>query len=1314
METKKQFFFMRAAMTLLVMLCSLGAWADDSGSCGTNVTYSYVESTHTLTINGTGAMADYEYSSQLPWRSYANAITTVVIEDGVTSIGNYAFYCCTGVTSIEIPASVTSIGDYAFFECTGLTTVTFDGTPTLVSIGGSAFWGSGLTTVTIPASVTSIGNNAFQNCGSLATMTVAGENKVYDSRNGCNAIIEKNTNTLIAGCINSTIPASVTSIGDEAFNSCSGLTSVTIPAGVTSIGNYAFNSCSGLTSVTIPASVTSIGNYAFDCCSGLTSVTIPASVTSIGEGVFEYCKNLATITVEDGNTVYNSRNGCNAIIETSSNKLIAGCKNTTIPASVTSIGNYAFSGCSGLTSVEIPTNVTSIGDNAFFECNGLTSISIPSSVTSIGNAAFDGCSNLTTVTIPSSVTSIGEGAFAGCSNLVSVIVNATTPPTLGDYAFDGNYDDNNNAKDRKIYVPTASVESYKSDWSAYGNDIMRFITEESGSYGTGVTWKLTGIPDNYTLTISGTGAMVDYSKSSDRPWTDDANEIKDAKGIKTVVIGNGVTSIGGYAFSYCSGLASVTIPASVTSIGNYAFSGCSGLTSIEIPSNVTSIGTRAFFGCSGLTSIEIPSNVTSIGTSAFNRCSGLTSVTIPAGVTSIGDYVFNDCSNLETITVETSNTVYNSRNGCNAIIETSSNKLIAGCKNTTIPASVTSIGNYAFYGCSGLTSITIPASVTSIVYSAFFGCSGLATVTVYAPSCTLGFNAFSGCSNLKNIYVFSDKVASYQAAWSDYANKITAMTPVASGTCGKDTPEDVTWRLEGEAGHYRLFISGTGAMADYIYLNTRPWHNYSENIKTIVIENGVTSIGECAFQNCTNLSSVTIPASVTSIGNGVFIDCEKLTTVSIPASVTTIGESAFGYCSALTSIEIPASVTTIGEEAFNHTALTSIEIPASVTSIGNGVFIDCEKLTSITVAEGNANYSNDTNGALFNKDKTTLIKYPKGNNADSYVIPTSVTSICEKAFKGCEDLETVTLPPNVTSIGDDAFKDCGGLKSIEIPSKVTSIGNSAFEACGSLTTVNILASVTSIGDNAFMDCSNLQSIEIHANVTSIGKDAFNVCSSLASVTLNNNPTIGEDAFFDNITVTMNLAATEVDGAKWTTFYNNYGNFQADENTEVYKGTVSGSELVLTPISDKIVNAGNAVILKSTDKPVMTLTTTNSSGDFTDNALKGLSKRTEIATSAYSANTIYVMGNTAKNGFGFHKYTGEYMPANKAFLALGSGSSAPLRMVIDDEEETTGIASMADGIDDMSDEWYTLDGRKLNGKPTTKGLYIVNGKKVMIK
>ena len=796
--------------------------------------------------------------------------------------------------------------------------------------------------------------------------------------------------------------------------------------------------------------------------------------------------------------------------------------------------------CEEITTVVIGAGVTSIGNYAFSGCSGLTSVTIPASVTSIGECAFGG-SGLTCVTIPASVTSIGESAFFFCGQLTSVLVNATTPPTLGDYAFDCNYDDNNNAKDRKIYVPTASVESYKSDWSAYRNDIMRFITEESGSYGTDVTWKLTGIPDNYTLTISGTGAMVDYSKSSDRPWTDDANEIKDAKGIKTVVIGNGVTSIGGYAFSYCS----------------------------------------------------------------------------------------------------------------------------------------------------GLTSVTIPASVTSIAYSAFFGCSGLATVTVYAPSCTLGFNAFSACGNLKNIYVFSDLVDDYKAAWSAYESKITAMTPVASGTCGKETPEDVTWRLEGEAGHYGLFISGTGAMADYGY-SSQPWNTNKEYIKTVLIENGVTSIGECAFCGCNGLTSISIPASVTSIGAEAFNDCENLTTVTIPASVTSIGNYAFNDCKKLTTVSIPASVTTIGEEAFNNTALTSIEIPASVTSIGNGVFNDCEKLTSITVAEGNANYSNDTNGVLFNKEKTTLIKYPEGNNADSYEIPTSVTSICEKAFAGCEDLETVTLPAYVTSIGNEAFRYCGSLKSIEIPDNVTSIGDDAFNLCSSLTTVNIPASVTSIGNYAFSDCDNL-----------------------ASVTLNSNPTIGGGAFFDHTTVTMNLAAAEVDGSKWTTFYNNGYNFQADENTTVYKGTVNESSLMLTEVEDKIVNSGTAVILKSSGNPVMTLTESGSS-DTNGNDLKGLSERTKISESAYSASTIYVMGNTAKNGFGFHKYTGAYMPANKAFLALGSGSSAPLRMVIDDDEETTGIASMADGIDNMSDEWYTLDGRKLNSKPTTKGLYIVNGKKVMIK
>ena len=241
-----------------------------------------------------------------------------------------------------------------------------------------------------------------------------------------------------------TIPNSVTSIADFAFELCPGLTSVTIPDSVTSIGEGAFISCGSLTSITIPDSVTSIGNFAFNSCESLTSITIPNSVTSIGFAPFVSCSGLASITVDSSNTVYDSRDNCNAIIETATNKLIAGCVNTSIPNIITTIGNGAFGWHTGLISIIIPNSVTSIDTDAFVGCTGLTSVTIPNSVTTIGEYAFDECSSVT-----------------------SVIVQATTPPTLGRNAFD------TNASGRKIYVPSGSVTAYKSatNWSNYALDI---------------------------------------------------------------------------------------------------------------------------------------------------------------------------------------------------------------------------------------------------------------------------------------------------------------------------------------------------------------------------------------------------------------------------------------------------------------------------------------------------------------------------------------------------------------------------------------------------------------------------------------------------------------------------------------------------------------------------------------------------------------------------------------------------------------------------------------------------------------------------
>ncbi len=263
------------------------------------------------------------------------SLTSVTISNSVTSIGSSAFYYCTSLTSITIPNCVTSIGGWAF--------------------DGTAWYNNQ------PDGLVYAGKVAYKYKGTMP--------------NGTQITIEDGT----------------LGIAGEAFRDCRGLTSITIPNSVTSIGESAFKGCSSLTSITIPNSVTSIGGSTFSHCSSLNSITIPESVTSIGGSAFKGCSSLTSIKVETDNLTYDSRDNCNAIIETATNTLIAGCMNTIIPESVTSIGSSAFSGCSGLTSITIPNSVTSIGESAFFNCSGLTSVTIPNSVTSIGYYAFQGC-----------------------------------------------------------------------------------------------------------------------------------------------------------------------------------------------------------------------------------------------------------------------------------------------------------------------------------------------------------------------------------------------------------------------------------------------------------------------------------------------------------------------------------------------------------------------------------------------------------------------------------------------------------------------------------------------------------------------------------------------------------------------------------------------------------------------------------------------------------------------------------------------------------------------------------------------------------
>ena len=301
----------------------------------------------------------------------------------VTSIGEMAFFNCSGLISINIPSSVKAIGKSAFRECCSLTSVVIPSS--VISIENYTFYGcEGLTSVVIPSSVTSIGRQAFDGCSFTTIVIPSSVTSIGAGAFSC------------TGLTSITIPPNVTSIEDVMFYECINLTSIEIPSSVTSIRDLAFEGCSGLTSIEIPNSVNSIGDEAFAGCSGLTSIEIPNSVNSIGERAFMECSGLTSIVVVSGNPVYDSRNNCNAIIETASNTLIVGCKNTKITSSVTSIGNHAFEGCRGLTSITIPNGVTSIEDYAFIGCKGLTSItSCIKDVFETGYYAFKGCENAT-------------------------------------------------------------------------------------------------------------------------------------------------------------------------------------------------------------------------------------------------------------------------------------------------------------------------------------------------------------------------------------------------------------------------------------------------------------------------------------------------------------------------------------------------------------------------------------------------------------------------------------------------------------------------------------------------------------------------------------------------------------------------------------------------------------------------------------------------------------------------------------------------------------------------------------------------------
>ena len=563
-----------------------------------------------------------------------------------------------------------------------------------------------------------------------------------------------------------------------------------------------------------------------------------------------------------------------------------------------------------------------------------------------------------------------------------------------------------------VWRPNASLAVTPSGTDSGGDTTEDVI--DSGNCdanGSNVTWKLTS---DGTLTISGTGKMADYEWGG-APWYAVCLQVN------KIIIKNGVTSIGSYAFWWCENLTSVTIPNSVTSIGDFAFAYCIRLYSynaMTIPNSVTQLGDGVFYHSRVAVNVasgnknycsedgvlynkqktallyvggrfkgdtfKIPNSVTSIGNYAFCDGKQLTSVTIPASVTSIGDYAFEGCTSLKSITI--SNSVTNI-----------GNHAFDGCyylTSVTIPNGVTAIGERMFYNCTRLASVTIPGSVTSIGSSAFSGCDALTSVTIPSSVTSIGWDAFCCCDSLTDIY-YGGYGVDWLAAVDGYNYALENATVVhfkedlyGRGACG----ENVSWvmTLDGT-----LTISGTGEMADYSGSdNFVPWFAAKKYIQSVVIESGVTNIGNNAFDGCYNLTSVTIPGSVTSIGWGAFWDCDALTSVTIPDSVTSIWGYAFENCSALTEIRLPSALKIISCNAFwDCDALTSVTIPKSVTSIDSDAFWDCDSLTDvyytgtaaewakITIEDGNEPLTNATLHCAKSAPAALVVKI--GNSAAS-------------------------------------------------------------------------------------------------------------------------------------------------------------------------------------------------------------------------------------------------------------------------------------------------------------------------------------------
>lgn len=1356
-------------------------------------------------------------------------LTSITIPDGVRSIGNNAFNYCSNLQSIALPNSVQNLGIGVFENCYNLSSVSLS--TNLNNIENALFYDcSSLVTLTIPASVTRFDDSAFLFCRSMtdvycpldpndANTTIVlddvhsdtfKENKGTYFHVFNKSIWETkfpNANVTFMGdlgkqyisgdsgpkweYVNNTKSLTISGEGDmHSFESTddtpwkdADVETITIEEGVTSIGDYAFKNMD-VQSVSISKTVKFIGKGAFFGCSKLASLSLPEGVETIKESAFSGCPAIATVVLPSSLSVIQSMafNGCTGVNHaychaspstltwTDNNVGFKDSKATSFhianlttwetnfpEANVTFVDDqedswtekkYVYGTSGPMWQINNTTKTMIIsGTGAMYSYfddnknlapwsnNDFERVIINEGVTKIGQYSFYNSENLTSVSVPSSVTSIGEYAFAYCEDLSSI-----------------NLPNNVTQLDYNTFYHCYSLTSIK-------------------------------LPTN-----------LQEIKSGAFGW---------CTGLTSLTIPNTVTHIRDMAFAN-SGLISLTIPTSITSIEDNTFFNCFDLTSVFIPSTVKSIGDEAFMGCNSLKSIFIPSSVESIGEYAFRGCDAMTDIFIcetinpdnftwyphsssfkeskatichvgnkadwqtkfpTANLTFVGD--MGNISLLET-NIE-GNNVSLKVSDINAASLTNELVIPSTYDSGTNSYTINTICENAFQGCSNLTYISIPDGVKTIRSGAFSGCTNVGEVKYYASPTDLTWEGNnSGFKESKATFLHVSDKSVWQTVYPD-----------ANVTYIQDIADDWTTKkyIKGNSGPMWQYssslktikISGTGDIPDF-YHTTSEWNEYTENVETVIIENGVTAIGSSAFYNWINIETVCIPNSVTSIGESAFHFCHSIHNLTIPNSVISMGSSvfqscyelvsvtlpnnlsaipayAFALCEDLPSLVVPSSVTSIGSSAFEGcVSLRSLRIMGNISSIGNSVFKDCSALTDVYIS-GTTDPSLmmwTTTKEDFMPLKATVChitdkdawqtSFPTANLTFVGDLPiinklecvVNGSDIGIKVASGYTSSITgeLSIPTNyndginnytITGIETNAFKDCTELLSVTIPNGVTTIGANAFEGCTGLSSIVVPFSVTVINANVFKNCNNLESATVYpCLLTTYGGNVFDNNKSNRKIYVYgdcvNTYKTGWSGYAEDIlpiTLMLNSNPQRTED-RWCTYYNNQANVKVPTGTTIYKAQLDqvNNKVVLTEVKGSVVAKGNAVMLKSSDANIaLSSATTFDLGTYSDNDLKG-----GDVTSGYIAYTL-----AGINGImGFYRFTGNSLDPNKAHLEVANSNPNSAPQLIPFDNGTTEIMLNTVKTAEDKGEWYSLDGRQIQGKPTQKGIYVKKGKKYVVK